>query len=223
MIGNDSYYQRPEVSNSDLSALEKYFMPSDWIADATAAYRFGNLIDAMITEPEKVNHMNHTVNGIQFTYDEWDKAYTMLQAFRRDEHCTQFLSLASGQNVMSKEVELEYGGFEFSLPMRCKYDLWMQKLKWGADIKSTTATTQKQFEDAVRYFNYDRQRAVYMTISGAPRDMIIGISKSNFKVFKVAISKESDLYISGMEKFRELAFKWWTLFADVNLNMEEPA
>lgn len=221
MIGTyDTYYGRPEVSNSDLSELEKYFMPSDWVMDATAAYRFGNLIDAMITEEHRVDHFSLRVDDEQFTREEWDKAKRMLDAFRKDQLCQTFHKMASGQNVMVREVTLEYDGLEFSLPMRCKYDLWMPVMKYGADIKSTTATSQSQFEAAVKYFNYDRQRAVYMTLSGAEKDMIIGISKVNQKIFKVPVTRQSELYISGMEKFKELAFRWWTLFGGLQLNQQ---
>jgi hypothetical protein len=58
MIGQDPYYSRPEVSNSDLSALKNYFMPKDYVMDVTAAYRFGNLIDSLITEAHRCDHYN---------------------------------------------------------------------------------------------------------------------------------------------------------------------
>jgi hypothetical protein len=114
-------------------------------------------------------------------------------------------------------VKLDYEGIFFELTMRCKYDLWADVLRYGGDIKSTTATTQKQFEEACRHFDYDRQRAVYMTLSGAQKDVLIGISKVNLKVFKLFIDRKSEFYLSGMQKFRELAFKYWTLFGDVTM------
>lgn len=84
----------------------------------------------------------------------------------------------------------------------------------SADIKSTVCTTQKQFEECVKYFDYDRQRAWYMDIEGRCNDVLIGISKKNFKVFKVPVRKGSELYNSGRKKYEELAFKWWYLFGD---------
>lgn len=88
----------------------------------------------------------------------------------------------------------------------------MGRVNWGGDLKSTTATTQKQFEEAVRYFDYDRQRAWYMDIAGSNQDVLIGVSKENFRVFKVPIRRDDDLYKSGFQKYNELAFKWWALF-----------
>lgn len=215
MIGQDPYYNRPEVSNSDLSALKNYFMPKDYVMDVTAAYRFGNLIDSLITEPNRCDHYNLRVDGEQFSRNEWDHASLMRKEFLRDPMAAQMLNLAKGQCVKSGIVKLDYEGIDFELLMRCKYDLWSDQLRYGGDIKSTTATTQKQFEDACYHFDYDRQRAVYMNLSGAQKDVIIGISKVNLKVFKLFINRESEFYKSGMEKFREIAFKYWTLFGDV--------
>jgi hypothetical protein len=180
--------------------------------DLTQAYRFGNLIDAMITESDRCDHLNLRVDNEQFSRDEWEKAKRMMQAFFADPLCKQFHSLASGQSVMTKQLQLEYMGVDFVLPVRCKWDLWMPSVRWGADIKSTNAITQAQFEASVSYFNYDKQRAWYMDIAGSDRDMLIGISKVNYKIFKVPIRRGDALYNSGREKYMEWAFKYWCLF-----------
>jgi hypothetical protein len=217
MIGQDPYYSRPEVSNSDLSALKNYFMPKDYVMDVTAAYRFGNLIDSLITEAHRCDHYNLRVDGEQFSYTEWAHASEMRKAFLKDPFAQQIMKVCSGQAVKTGIVKLDYEGIFFELMMRCKYDLWADVLRYGGDIKSTTATTQKQFEEACRHFDYDRQRAVYMTLSGAQKDVLIGISKVNLKVFKLFIDRKSEFYLSGMQKFRELGFKYWTLFGDVTM------
>lgn len=213
MIGDqDQYYGRTEVSNSDLGWLDKYFLPSSQVYDIASAYRFGNLIDAMITEPHRCNHYTYKVDSEQFTKEEWQQAYKMLDAFRKDEICQHYLKLATGQNVMSKEMEFMEAGLQFKMNVRCKWDLWMPVLKHGADIKSTTATTQRQFEQSLQYFNYDRQRAFYMDIAGADKDLLIGISKINFRIFKVPIVRDGAIYQSGKEKYTQAAFKYWYLF-----------
>ena len=50
----DAYFSRSEVSNSDLSWLSKYWMLDYKLFDIEQAYRFGTLVDAIITEPHKV-------------------------------------------------------------------------------------------------------------------------------------------------------------------------
>jgi hypothetical protein len=216
MIGFDTYYSRSEVSNSDLSALKNYFMPKDFVMDATAAYRFGNLIDAMITEAHRVDHYRMRVDNEQFNPEEWNKALKMKEAFMKDDFCKGIYSMCSGQSVkVVEDFKINYEGFEFSLPARCKYDLWMDPLKYGADIKSTTATTQKQFEDACIYFGYTRQRAWYMDLTGAEKDILIGISKVNNKIFKIFINKESEFYKIGKADYQYWAFRYWMLFGEL--------
>ena len=52
----DSYYNRTEVSNSDLTELKNLLHPRQQFGDKEAAFRFGNLVDAIITEPERVDY-----------------------------------------------------------------------------------------------------------------------------------------------------------------------
>lgn len=213
----DPYYGRPEVSNSDLSWLKKYWQPEKLVYDLEKAYRFGTLIDCMITEPEKVNYFNHTCADYSYSKEEFTRAEEMKKAFYKDPLCANMARQACCQKVSVKDAfEIQLPGFSFTLPVRCKWDLFIEAYDLSGDIKSTTATTQKQFEEAVRHFDYDRQRAWYMDIEGRSNDILIGISKENFKVFKVPIKRGSELYKSGKEKYTELAFRWWYLFAEVN-------
>lgn len=219
---NEQYFIRPEVSNSDLSWLKSYWMPADQIADYTDAYRFGNLIDAMITEPERVNFFLWTVDEVVYSKEEFERAERMKQSFYNDPLCRQLLRQAVMQKVSSRdEFPVEYNGFTFTLPVRCKWDLFCEAFDMSGDIKSTTATTQKQFEEAVSYFDYDRQRAWYMDIENRNNDIIIGISKVNYKVFKVPIKRGDSLYNSGKEKYQDLAFRWWYLFHEIMESVPE--
>ena len=209
------YYSRKEVSNSDLSALKKYLAGYEG-PDPTDAFRFGNLIDHMITEKDKVNYYTLMCNGEQCTQDEFDKATEMKKAFMRDPLCVQMLNLSDTQKTMIvQNKQFEWGDVKYHLDVRCKWDLFMDSLGWGGDIKSTAATTQKGFEDAIRYFDYDRSRAWYMDIAGSNQDIVIGISKVNYKIFKITIKRGDDLFNAGLEKYKDLAFKYWVLFGEV--------
>lgn len=212
-MNQDPYFNREEVSNSDLSAVARLFQRADYIADATAAYRFGTLVDAIITEPERVNEFRLTVDLEQYTREEFETAKAMRKSFLKNGMYASIQKMATFQNVMHSEMVIDYQGFEFTLPVRCKWDLWMQLLKYGGDIKSTTATNHSQFLAAIEYFDYDRQRAWYMDISGAEKDILFGISKkSPHQVFTVPITRDSEIYKSGRAKYQELAFKYWCLF-----------
>ena len=165
MIGSDSYYGRAEVSNSDLVEMSNYFAPPSFVLDLKDIFRFGNLVDAMITEPKRCDHIRLMVDGEQFTPDEWATAYEMVKNFRKDDFCNSILRVCGGQAVKKKiDFNINFDGLGFTLPARCKYDLWSEAINYGGDIKSTAATTQRQFEDAFYHFNYDQSRAFYMDI-----------------------------------------------------------
>ena len=71
-----------------------------------------------------------------------DTANNVASAFMNDAVCRNLLDMSDCQVVMVKEsLTFDYD-IPFSLPVRCKWDLWMHSMDWGADIKSTTATTQ---------------------------------------------------------------------------------
>lgn len=214
MIIPDKYYQSPEVSNSDLTELAKQFMTNDRVLDLEDAFRFGNLLDALITEPLKVNFYTGQVNDITFSVDEFKKARAMSDVFLKDVLCKQLHSLSVGQQVFKKDVTIQIGSYSFALKMRCKYDLYAPSLGYGGDIKSTACTSQKQFEESVDFLQYDRSRYVYMLLSGAKRDLIIGISKANHKLFKVFIKEGDPVWLAGKEKFEHMAFRWHLIMSD---------
>lgn len=207
----DSYFLRPEVSNSDLSWIKKQLY-GDNMPDPEEAYKFGTLVDALLTEFHKVDLFKKKVEDVQYKEDDFEIALQMKKSFDKDPFCQNLVKQSVMQQVMSISKPFHYEGLDFELPVRCKWDLWMNNLGWGGDIKSTVSTTQKQFEEAVRYFDYDRQRAWYMDIAGSNKDILIGISKKNFKIFKVPINRGDELYTSGKYKYNFLSFQWWVLF-----------
>ena len=213
----DPYYFRSEVSNSDLSWLQKYWEPENIVYDKERAYRFGTLIDCMITEPFKINFFKKTCAGVQYTEDEFALAEEMKRSFYKDPFCRLLSEKSEYQKVsIRNNFPIIYDGFQFRLNVRCKWDLFAKPvLKISGDIKSTTATTEKQFLDACHHFNYFRQRAWYMDIENVNKDMLIGISKVNKKVFKIPIERGSEAYRIGRAQYEELAFKWFYLFSDI--------
>ena len=216
-INDTNYRAFPAVSNSDLSWLEKYWLPQNKIMDLEKAYANGTLIDAMITEPHRVNYFKNRVEGEQYQYSagEFEAAKEMKKAFYADPFCRQFVKQCSFQYISyNPEFPVQYDGFNFTLPAKCKWDLFGKDIDLSGDIKSTACTTQKQCEEALRYFEYDRSRAWYMDLEGKNNDILIFISKVNFKIFKVPIRRGDQLFNDGKRKYQELAFRWWYLFSD---------
>lgn len=181
----DAYYSRTEVSNSDLTALKNLLHPVPMPPGVKeAAFRFGNLVDAIITEPERVNYYQLTVDDEQYTDDEFRHAKEMYRSLRmtarHDPFLAKVLAEAETQRFMVNQAQqFEYGGFPFTLDTRCKWDWWLDLYKFGGDLKTCSAATQKEFDDAVDFFDWDRSRAWYMDIAHSDCDFIYAISKKN--------------------------------------------
>jgi len=211
-----TYFDQKEVSNSDLSWLHSVTHPSDKVIDTTAAFRFGNLLDAVITEQHRVDYFKKTLDGERCFVNEFDKAEKMKRAFYSDPYCLDFIKQASFQVVKTDRAELEYDSYKFFIQRRCKFDV-LRNDNIGSDIKSTIAKKESEFIDAIKFFNYDRQTAWYMDIAKIDYMVIMGISKHNFKIFKVPINRNSDIYLSGKEKYMSLACKWNLMFGETKI------
>ena len=210
----DTYYNRSEVSNSDLTELKNILHPRMQFGDKEAAFRFGSLVDAIITEPARVDYYRLTVDDEQYTEDEFRHAQEMQKALRmearRDEFLFKVLGYAETQRFMvNTQQQFTYCGYPFSLDTRRKWDCRL--CQNGGDLKTTFASTQQQFEEAIDFFDWDRSRAWYMDIAGSNRDFIYAISKKNCKVFKKFINRDDKVYNRGREKYEELAFQYWCL------------
>ncbi|MCU6767385.1 PD-(D/E)XK nuclease-like domain-containing protein [Barnesiella propionica] len=210
------YYRRSEVSNSDLTELKNLLYPRVQYGDKEAAFRFGSLVDAIITEQKRVNYYRYTVDNEQYTEEEFNHAKEMHRALRmeasRDTFLAKVLEFADTQNFMVNHgQQFEYGEFSFTLDTRCKWDWWLPQFKFGGDLKTTFAESQAQFDEAVYFFDWDRSRAWYMDIAGSNRDFIYAISKKNCKIFKKYINRGDAIYNRGREKYEELAFQYWCL------------
>ncbi|MCM1077788.1 MAG: hypothetical protein NC411_10570 [Bacteroides sp.] len=219
---SDTYYQRSEVSNSDLTALKELLHPRLQFGNREEAFRFGSLVDAIITEPDRVNYYRFTVDDTQYTEDEFRHAREMYKSLRmeaeRDPFLDHILKNALTQKCMvNKGQRFDYCEFPFYLDTRCKWDWWLEAAHFGGDLKTTFASSQKEFEDAIDFFDWDRSRAWYMDIADSDRDFIYAVSKKNCMVFKKFIDRNDTIYRSGREKYEELAFQYWCL------NLQIPA
>lgn len=208
------YFKRSEVSNSDLTALKEILYPRPTFGDRERAFRFGTLVDALVTEPHRVNYYQRSVDGISYDEEEFQHGQELLKALRaearQDPFLEKVLSYANTQTVMSNQMQnFNYCDFQFALNTRCKWDWWMPMFHFGGDLKTTAADSQKQFEEALNHFDWDRSRAWYMDIANSNQDFIYAISKKSGKVFKKFIQRGDDTYQRGREKYEELAFKYW--------------
>lgn len=218
MANPDSYYLRTEVSNSDLTELKNYLYPRTQYGDKEKAFKFGTLVDALITENERVHYSKRMVDDVTYSREDFELGLAMREALRKearkDEFLRAVLSNTDTQKFMvNKSQRFLYGNFEYTLDTRCKWDWWLPSFGFGGDLKTTFAESQNQFNEAIDFFDWDRSRAWYMDIAGSQQDFIYAISKKNLKIFKAFIRRDDDTYKRGKEKYDELAFKWWMLFS----------
>lgn len=218
MANPDSYYLRTEVSNSDLTELKNYLYPRTQYGDKEKAFKFGTLVDALITENERVHYSKRMVDDVTYSREDFELGLAMREALRKearkDEFLRAVLSNSDTQKFMvNKSQRFLYGNFEYTLDTRCKWDWWLPSFGFGGDLKTTFAESQNQFNEAIDFFDWDRSRAWYMDIARSQQDFIYAISKKNLKIFKAFIRRDDDTYKRGKEKYDELAFKWWMLFS----------
>lgn len=216
MSNPDSYYSRSEVSNSDLTELKNYLYPRVQYGDKEKAFKFGTLVDALITENDRVRYDKLMVDDYLYTTEEFELGLEMRKALRKEAEKDQFLAVVLAQSdtqkfMVNKQQEFYYGNFAYHLDTRCKWDWWLSAYNFGGDLKTTFAESQAQFDEAIDFFDWDRSRAWYMDITGSRQDFIYGISKKNQKIFKVFIKRDDPIYLKGKEKYDELAFRWWML------------
>lgn len=217
----DPYYSRSEVSNSDLTSLKYMLHPElDFVKgkDRTKAFRLGTLVDALVTEPTKANHFRKTVDDEKYTDEEWKWGKAQLEKLRKaakkDPFLAHVLSCADGQKWFVNPCQhFDVGCYSFDLPTRCKFDWWLGS--FGGDLKTTTATSQDQFENAIDFFDWDRSRAWYMDLTHSinpvmgNQDFIYAVSKTANKIFFKKIIRGDETYERGREKYLELSFKYW--------------
>lgn len=209
---DEVYFGLPEVSNSDINWLKEQTSSRDSIGDKQAAYRFGTLLDAVVTDQDRIDFFKKTIDGTPVIPQEWDKAIRMRKSFFADKFCLEIYTDSEPQVVMTRDVELDFYGLKYSLPMRGKWDFFLFNGGYGSDLKSTTATTQEQFEASVAHFGYDQQMAVYMEIAQIDFVVLLGVSKVNYRVFKKFIRRGDETWESGMNKLRYWGYKYFTLF-----------
>lgn len=218
MANPDSYYLRTEVSNSDLTELKNYLYPRTQYGDKEKAFKFGTLVDALITENERVHYSKRMVDDVTYSREDFELGLAMREALRKEARKDGFLKAVLSNSdtqkfMVNKSQRFLYGNFEYTLDTRCKWDWWLPSFGFGGDLKTTFAESQNQFNEAIDFFDWDRSRAWYMDIAGSQQDFIYAISKKNLKIFKAFIRRDDDTYKRGKEKYDELAFKWWMLFS----------
>lgn len=209
-----NYFLLPEVSNSNLIDLRRAFYAEEY-RDLSEVYKFGNLVDAMLTESHRVDSVQLRLEDdgewIEFTPHEFLLAQSLTVKAEQDPIIRAFIHGGESQRVFTNILQFIHDGDEYIIPARCKFDTIKQAIKTGADYKTTACTTLKAFIASIEFFNYDQQAAWYMDIAGTDRHWIIGISKKTKEIFKFAIQRGDAIYERGRKKYSFWAHLWLQL------------
>jgi hypothetical protein len=205
----DPYYSRPEVSNSTLSWIKAHFEPPAYAINLQQAYKEGTLVDCLITEPHKVDFYQKRIDEYIYTEEEMARGKEMRDAFWRHPFCADLAKKSMMQKISVRAgFDIKHGSFLFHLDARCKWDLFIKHFDMGGDIKTTSCTSLKQFQQTIFDLDYDRQGAWYLDIENRNNFVFIGISKKPpHEIFIITMNRGDKLYYKGKEKYQELAFK----------------
>jgi hypothetical protein len=200
-----NYYNLPEVSNSDLLALARAFnaLP-DNRAELEDIFNFGSLVDAMLSEDHKVLHSERALlqDGPKLIYtpDVWEQADALAIGCKKDPVISLIIKQMIGQYIFVRSLGFTHEDENYSIRARCKFDGFSKALQMGADYKTTSCKTKKQFRDAIDFFRWDQQGAFYMDLARIDQHWIIGISKHTGEIFKHVIERGDPVHLSGQKK-----------------------
>jgi hypothetical protein len=187
------------LSNSGMGKVQDWLDGKEDKAMPEAAFRFGSMVDAMLTQPDELE--------ANATDEELLKAMQVRDAIRSHPLGGMLLDKAEPQVIITNTLKLDYEGIEFEIEGKCMLDGLIQKMKIGKDDKTTAARTHAQFMASVERFNYDRQAFWYMELAELDRFVFIGASKIKVgEVFIHIIKRGDPMWLSGKEKATSLAY-----------------
>ena len=130
MSNPDKYFGRSEVSNSDLTELKQLLYPKRQYGDKEAAFRFGTLVDALVTEPDRVNYYKYMVDDVLYSKEQFELGREMYRSLkfeaRKDSFLAKGLELSDTQTCMVNQGQaFEYGPLRFTLDPAAKGCWWM--------------------------------------------------------------------------------------------------
>ena len=192
----DEYFSLQALSNSALTDIADKANDRYKPARSEAAMSYGTLVDALLTQTRDVDTM-HELYG---------KALKAKSRFLSDPFCKLVYESAEKQVAYTDEVEWNYNEMTGRPFCKCLYDFDISPSA-GADLKTVSASTYKAFLGSVDMFDWDRQAAFYLAVSGKDRFSILGISKTaDVPPFVLHIKKGDEIYWRGRDKMMNLMF-----------------
>lgn len=211
------------ISNSKLNKYRQMIDGIEPNYDFLSKYlHFGQLVDALITEPHMVDLGKRRLNCqtrydssiYEYNEEDFNIALIMRDAFMADPLARSIHGLSSKFIFNNEQFQFQYDDAIYQIPTDGELDLGSVNYKVGADCKMTTCPTKKEFFKKVHELHYDQQATFYMDNCGLDKFVIIGISRKSKKeggfdpktglpkIFHYTIERGSSEYIKGAERYR---------------------
>lgn len=192
---SESLYRKHEyVANSDIKGLMSQLSAYEEPENLDRIFEFGTLVHALILEPHKADYTDPDIH----------LALKMRDTFLADEFCRSFV-----KHPMFRAEHNFYRHNLLGINAKCRMDGELRPGKKILEFKSLAVTSQKAFEEAVYHFSYDQGAAWYLDVSRYDALLIAGVSKKKpDKLFKLVVTRDSDVYKSGLEKYTYWVNKW---------------
>lgn len=210
-----SYFDYPNCSNSQLSQLAREIRGEDFAPLPLEAFRKGNLFDAVVTEPEKIDLESMTMqtsNGTEpFTKAEYIACTRMHQALKADPTAALIMNHSSTQvEVYDYPITVTTCGLEFTIEFKGKLDFYWETGSVVTDLKSTKAPSLEAFRNSADKFQYWRQLYLYMLMTRAKKAIILA---ANWKAqtFILHMKEGDENWQKGKQWFEELCLLWFII------------
>lgn len=197
------YYNRGEISNSDLSWIEKQAYGAKFETDnLEAIFAFGSYFHQLVLEP-------HLPWNNKLKIDK-KKAQKMCDSILNFEFAGHRIS-----NIIKREsfiAEKEFYTNIEGVACRGKADGYDEDINLVFELKSTAATSQNSFIAAIEGMNIDRQNAFYLDLSKSDICLTVGVSKKNHKVFPYVVIRDDETYKRGKRKYKDLLMHYKMIY-----------
>ncbi|MEM6297313.1 MAG: hypothetical protein AAF740_01350 [Bacteroidota bacterium] len=162
-------------------------------------FAFGSLLDAMITEPERVEATTRTLYDdtgeiLTFDVDTYQHSKRLANSFW--DH-PLMRPLCDGIQFQKEIYRLNFHGGK----ARCKFDGLHKRLGIGLEIKGLAVSSMKALLNSIELLDYDRGAAWYMDLAKIDCMLLACIRKDGNGVLPFVIKRNDPVYLSGKIKY----------------------
>lgn len=185
-----AYRTLNRYANSDLSEFRNLIFDHT-VKPSGKAQQFGQLFHAWLLEDAAPTDVTPT---------QFNQLRQMREAVLRNKFTCSVL-----ESALTEHVQL-WDDAQTGLPCKAQTDVWVPESRLLVDLKTTRATTYREFLQSCEQYSYDRQAAYYLDgTPDATRFVFLGVQKkAPFAVFYFEASACRGCVEGGRKKYQRL-------------------